>query len=148
MSNGGGWKRSPRQLIHDGRQLNVVIAKTVRIMGRQNHLDRSVNIEPFRMVIHLFRVHRDLGHKSKRFIKIGKLKRLFDGVPAGDFFPTAELRQRGGSLLPRKFFCHRVHPQAIPQRKTSQSEQPVASGIMPLERDQEKGKPVFRPIPL
>ena len=58
-------KRQPAKFIHRFGELDVQSGHAAGVVGRQRHLDRLVDVEPFRMVVHLFRHLRRPVMKAK-----------------------------------------------------------------------------------
>ena len=82
-----------RRLFHRLCQLDVVIGQTVGIMRRQLHIDAGIDVEPFRMMIELFRGKGCFGHETKGLDEIAKFERLGNRKTVGRKRPAPELRQ-------------------------------------------------------
>ena len=63
-------------------------------MGRQQHLDLGIDVEPFGVVVELFRHQRGAGHEAEGLIEIGKDEFLGDGVATADLGPAFEPGER------------------------------------------------------
>src|SRR3546814_14478008 len=52
------------------RQLHVAIGQAVSVMRGEQNIDTVVDVEPFRMMVRLFRQQRNLGHEPESTVKI------------------------------------------------------------------------------
>ena len=79
------------RLVDEVRQADVPRAEATRVVRRQNDIDTIVDIEPFRMMVHPFRLQGDARHEAEGLVEILEAEGLLDGVPAGDVLPTRKL---------------------------------------------------------
>src|SRR3546814_4406548 len=68
-------------------------------MGRQRHVHLVVDVEPFRVVVHLLGHEGDPAHEAPGFIEGLEGEALADRVPAVDLLPAGEVAERLGALL-------------------------------------------------
>ena len=109
------WRRSRSgggagYLVHGGGERDIALGQAAGIVGRQHDLDGLVDIEPFGMVIELFRHQRGPRHEAEGLVEIRKDEFFADGVAVLGFAPALEPRQR---LLPgfaREFLTHVAAP--------------------------------------
>src|SRR5258708_39082402 len=79
-------------------------------MGRQCHLDRFIDIEPFRMVIHFFRNQRRACHEAEGLVEILEYEFFCYGISTGDFRPTVKPCHRGFAGISRELLRHDTGP--------------------------------------
>jgi hypothetical protein len=85
---------------------DVFLRETVRIVGRERHLDGTVDIEPLGMVVHFFGDERRARHEAERLIEVLEGEFPRDRVASVDLTPLREACECG--LARRAFeFCHR-----------------------------------------
>src|SRR5580698_4363992 len=101
-----GLPASAGKLIHGLRELDVELGEADGIMGRERHFDIFVDVEPFGMVVELFRHQRGAGHEAEGFIEIGKDELLGDGVAPVDLGPAFEPGERTLARFAGEFLRH------------------------------------------
>ena len=69
-------------------------------MGGERYFDGSVDIEPFRMVIHFFSNKGDPGHKTEGLNEIGKCEFARDGIAVCNFASRHPRRVAPGGADP------------------------------------------------
>src|ERR1700733_684931 len=99
-----------RKLIHRLGELDVAFGQTAGIVRGQGHLDGLVDVEPFRMVIHLFGDERGPRHKAEGGIEVGEYEFLGDGVAAGHLAPPLEAGRGGLAGVAGEFLAHGKTP--------------------------------------
>lgn len=77
-----------RDFIHKSGNFDVLRRETAAIMRRHCHLHFIVDIEPFRMMIHLIGKQRDSSHETKGFVEILKDEFLVDRIATLDHLPA------------------------------------------------------------
>src|SRR5260370_24490374 len=97
---------SAGQLIHGLGELDVELGEAAGIVGRQRHFDIFVDVEPFGMVIELFRHQRGTRHKAEGLIEIGKDEFFGDGVATVDLGPAFEPGEPAFARFAAKFSRH------------------------------------------
>lgn len=61
-------------------QSDVSLAQSVHVVAGEQYSNFVVDVEPFRVVIHLIGDQRDSGHESKRLIEILELELFHDRI--------------------------------------------------------------------
>src|SRR5690349_39254 len=79
------------QLVHLGGELDVELGHAAGVVGGQRHFDVLIDIEPLRMVIHLFSDQGRPGHEAEGLVEILEHELPGDSVPARNLAPAAEL---------------------------------------------------------
>ena len=90
---------SAGELVHGFGELDVELGQAAGIVGRKRHLYIFVDVEPFGMMIELFRHQRGAGHEAEGLIEIGKDELFGDGVAAVDLGPALEPGKRSLARL-------------------------------------------------
>ena len=99
-------ERLPRELVHGLGELDVAVGQSAGIVGRQCDLDGFVNIEPFGVVIELFRHQRGARHETEGRIEIGKNEFFGDGVAILDLAPSFKTAERSLARFAGEFLTH------------------------------------------
>gem|GEM_PF-5302302 len=93
------------------RQLDVVVRHPVGVVGRQQDFDAIVHVEPFGMVAHGFRLHRDARHEGEGGAEVVEQHGLDDGVaPVLARLPSLK---PGASRLGADIAVHSASPSTI-----------------------------------
>ena len=82
------------KVLDRGREPEVAIGQSSRIVRRQGDFDAVPDIGPFRMMIHFFRDQCDLCHESPRLIEIAELECLRYRRPFVEPGPAGKLLER------------------------------------------------------
>jgi hypothetical protein len=75
-------------------QSDVLHAQSVHVMSRQGDLHSIVHVEPFRMMIELFRLQGDATHEAERFVEVVKLELFGDCIATGSVQLPLFVQQR------------------------------------------------------
>ncbi len=100
------------RFVHKLRQLNIKLAKTADIMGRERDFDCVIDIKPFWVMVHLFSPQGHPRHPCKSCAEAGKNICFFQSPRARVFFQLGSFFMAARLLFCRKFLKHH-HPLQI-----------------------------------
>ena len=69
-----GTRPSIGVFVHEPGQGDVQLRDPAGIVGGQRHLHRGIDVEPFRVVIHVLGLGRDPGHEGEGLLEVGEAK--------------------------------------------------------------------------
>ncbi len=77
--------------IHEFSELEVPRGQAATVVRAQKHVHLVVDIEPFRMMVHLLRNKSNSAHKSPGLVEVLEEKLLLDGIAPGCKLPTCNI---------------------------------------------------------
>src|SRR5262245_43526233 len=94
------------QPVHGFGEGDVTLGDAAGIMGRERHLDLIVDVEPFRVMIELFREEPGAGHEAARRRDILDGESPADRVATLHLAPACKPRERGPARAAGQFLGH------------------------------------------